>query len=274
MKKRIFILSFILFVPLSQNSILAIDIDNDLINSFAIINAADKEISKDISNNFSEETFTQTDDSITATDKYLLDNINMQKHINNIGYKLLNANKIEKRIAFVYHAGGSRLNIEPELVKRQILIYDDNIQFTSDDNEIAAFLARLICKSEESYYGMAKGTLTSLQVKCAPKKYELFFDKRAVDFMVTAGYNPLGLITFLNKSEPQRRYDKISRHNLTSKRLAIIYEYIYTKYPYFIKNNEYISNEAYQNFLLTSAANRRKLYDKIKSGSKGKVNYE
>jgi hypothetical protein len=61
---------------------------------------------------------------------------------------------------------------------------------------------------------------------------------------------------------------------LTSKRLANVYEYIYTKYPYYLKNNEYITNEAYQNFLLTSVENRKKLQDKVRTGSKKEIKYE
>ena len=121
---------------------------------------------------------------------------------------------------------------------------------------------------------MFKGFLNSLQIKAAPKKYELFLDKRGVDFMVTAGYNPLAMITYINKTYPQKRQDKIARSNLTSKRLANIYEYIYTKYPIYLQNNEYSENYYYQNFLLTSQENRKKLHDKIKSGSKKKVKYE
>ena len=48
-------------------------------------------------------------------------------------------------------------------------------------------------------------------------KYELIFDKLAVDFMVEAGYNPLGLITLINKTCPQTRQDFISHKNLASK---------------------------------------------------------
>ena len=135
-------------------------------------------------------------------------------------------------------------------------------------------IAREISKSAESYFGGFRGFVTSFQVKAAPKKYERLFDKRAVDYMVKAGYNPLGLITYLNKSQPQKRYDTISRHNLTSKRLSNIYEYIFVKYPYYLKYNEYIENEAYQNFLLTSIENRKKLHEKIKSGSDKAVKYE
>jgi predicted Zn-dependent protease len=95
-----------------------------------------------------------------------------------------------------------------------------------------------------------------------------------VDFLVTAGYNPLALITFLHKSEPQKRFDRFSAHNLTSKRLANIYEYIYKRYPSYLVNNEYINDETYQHFLLSSVENRRKLYKHISTKSKGKVDYE
>ena len=111
----------------------------------------------------------------------------------------------------------------------------------------------------------------SVKMKAAPKKYELVFDKLAVDYMVKAGYNPLGLITFINKSCPQVRQDTFSTKNLTSKRLANIYERIYTKYPAYLANNEYLYNDYYQNFLLTSQENRKKLEEKITSGNKKQV---
>lgn len=198
----------------------------------------------------------------------------LQKHIDAVGYKILNANGINERMVFTYKGKEEMVKLDPALTKRNIFIYDKIIQYTSEDDEIAAYLAIGICKVAESYKEAFRGYLSSLQMKCAPKKYELYFDKLAVDYMVKAGYNPLGLITFIHKAYPQKRYDKVSRHNLTSKRLAKIYEYIYIKYPYFIKENSYITNDVYQNFLLTSASNRKLLYDKLKSGSKKAVRYE
>ena len=204
----------------------------------------------------------------------LVDNIQLQKQVSDIGFKILNANQIDVRMIFVYKDNESKIKLEPGLMKRQIFVYDETLQFASNGDELAAYIAREISKSTESYFGGFRGFVTSFQVKAAPKKYERLFDKRAVDYMVKAGYNPLGLITYLNKSQPQKRYDTISRHNLTSKRLANIYEYIFVKYPYYLKFNEYIENEAYQNFLLTSIENRKKLHEKIKSGSDKAVKYE
>ena len=91
--------------------------------------------------------------------------------------------------------------------------------------------------------------------------------------MVNAGYNPLGLITFIHKAYPQRRFDRFACSNLTSKRLAIIYEYIFVKYPQYLVNNVYLSNPVYQNFLLTSVDNRLKLEQKIRFGQRS-VQYE
>ena len=204
----------------------------------------------------------------------IINDMYIQKRISDIGLKLLNANKIDKRMIFVYNSKYSKINAEPGLTRREIVLYDKSIQFASDDDEIAAFLAREISKTEESYTGIWRGLVSSVQIKCAPKKYQIFFDKRAVDYMVKAGYNPIALITFMNKSYPQKRFDKFSRTNLTSKRLANIYEYIYTKYPYFLKHNEYLESDSYQNFLLTSSENRKKLMEKIKTGSKKEINYE
>ena len=211
-----------------------------------------------------------------ANDSDLLKEQSIQQQINNCGMKILNANKVEKRVVFVYSDSDKKSLIKSnsELTDRQVILYNDIYKFIDNDDELAAFLSRGISLSIRSFDGIGKGLLRSLQIKAAPKKFEIVADKRAVDYMVNAGYNPVGLITFIQKTSPQKRQDKISNHNLTSKRLAIIYEYIYTKYPYYLKNNPYINTESYQNFLLTSQNNRRLLEEKIKSNSKEKLNYE
>jgi len=200
----------------------------------------------------------------------------IQNRFDNIGTKILNANKVSKRIIFVYlnEDKKSKLKLDKTMTSRQIVLYNNTYKFTENDDELAAFISREIVFAAKSYDGMFKGGLNTLQIKASPKKYEMIADKLAVDCMVNAGYDPIGLITFLNKSEPQKRFDRFSNKNLTSKRLAVIYEYIYTKYPYFLVNNKYLENEHYQNFLLTSVDNRKLLKRKIKSGSKGKVKYE
>lgn len=200
----------------------------------------------------------------------------VQQRIDDIGFKILNSNKIEYRVAFVCTEQDkkAKLKFEKSLTNRQVVLYQNDYKFIDSDDEMAAFLSRGILYAMKSYRGAFNGYLNALQIKASPKKFEIVADKRAVDFMVKAGYNPLGLITFIQKSEPQKRFDKISTKNLASKRTAIIYEYIYTKYPYFLQNNQYLTNEHYQNFLLTSENNRQLLLQKIKSGSTEELNYE
>ncbi len=212
--------------------------------------------------------------SFAVSDSDILQDIKIQNHIDKVGLKLLNANKIDRRIIFVYDKKDKKIKGEPSLTKRQVIVYKNVVNHISDDNEIAAMLSSEICKAMEAHSGPLKGIVSSIQVKFAPKKYEIFFDKKSVDLLVKAGYNPLALITFINKSYPQKRSDKISTHNLTSKRLANIYEYIYFQYPYFLANNEYINNESYQNFLLNSFDNRKKLEMKIYKNSKERIKYE
>ncbi len=201
-------------------------------------------------------------------------NTSIQKRINEVGFRILNANKLDKHITFLYHDEDVLIKGDPSVVKRQVVIYDKDLQYIESDDEMAALIARETSKAIKTFDGAMGGFVSSLHVKMAPKKFEIVADKRAVDYMVKAGYNPLGLITFINKTCPQARQDVISRKNLTSKRLMYIYEKIYFNYPYFLVNNSYINNSYYQNFLLTSTENRRLLEQKIKTRSTGKIHYE
>lgn len=215
--------------------------------------------------------------TLAVDESVLAEENSINTRINNIGTKILNANKIEKRIIFVYDKN-SKLEVlknTKSLTKRQVVLYEDSYKFVETDDELAAYIAREIPTALRSYDGIASGWLSSLKIKAAPKKYELVFDKFAIDYMVKAGYNPLGLITFINKSCPQKRQDTFSGSNLTSKRLAQIYEHIYINHPSFLANNTYIQNEHYQNFLLTSQGNRRLLQEKITNKDwKKNVKYE
>lgn len=197
--------------------------------------------------------------------------MSMQKRINEIGFKILNANMLDKRVTF---SVSEKKGLKDPLIKHQILISQSQINQTQNDDELAALLARQISSVQKSYSGAMGGFISTLQIKMSPKKYELVEDKAAVDYLVKAGYNPLALITYINKTCPQAHQDRFSRHNLTSKRLMYIYERIYFDYPVYIVNNEYIQNQYYQNFLLTSLDNRRKLDAMAKRHERGKIKYE
>ena len=202
---------------------------------------------------------------LAITDDEIIQDQSIQARVNRVGTQILNANKIQGRIIFVY---------DKTVSKREIIMYQEYYRQISDENELAAYLAREISNASRTYDGIGNGWLTAVQIKAAPKKFETVADKRAVDFMVKAGYNPVALITFINKAFPQHYQDFISNKNLTSKRLALIYEYIYTKYPYYLANNEYLENPHYQNFLLNSTYNRKLLETKVKNGTRENLKYE
>ena len=199
----------------------------------------------------------------------------LQERMNSVGFKILNSNRIEKRFTFMainrvytrdFWTDVSSVN-RIVWVKPVILPYIDN------DDELAAVLSHSIAHGVDTYDGIMRGYISIVNYWVSPNKYDLKADKLAVDYMVNADYNPLALITILNKIGKQYRYDIFSNHTLVSRRMMLIYEYIYTKYPSILVDNEYKDNIYYQNFLLTSRNNRMKLLEKVKTGSKKKLNY-
>ncbi|MGN0014522.1 MAG: M48 family metallopeptidase [Candidatus Gastranaerophilaceae bacterium] len=198
----------------------------------------------------------------------------IRAYVNKIGFTLLNSNKIPYRITFSLNTNSNIANAYSSSRLRNIVIYKGIILIADDEDEIAAVLAHEISHSVDSYEGILRGYFSCYKYLIAPKKYEIKADKRAVDYMVNAGYNPLAIMIIYSKMMAQPRYDWYSSHPLSSKRMMYVYEYIYHKYPAFLVNNKYKDNLYYQNFLLTSESNRKKLQEKIKTNSKKKVKYE
>lgn len=199
---------------------------------------------------------------------------NVENFINQVGFKLLNRNRIPYRIVFYYDKNSKVLNAYSSNRDMSITIYKKMILTADNEDEVAAVLAHEISHSVDSSQGLMKGYFSALRYSLAPKKYELKADKCAVDYMVNAGYNPLAMITMYTKCLSQPRYDYFNTHPLSSKRLMAIYEYIFNKYPAFLANNKMEKNIYYQNFLLTSENNRKKLQNKIESQSNVNIKYE
>ena len=197
----------------------------------------------------------------------------IQKHIGEIGYNILNSNGIEKRMVFIFDNSNKIINAGTSSVSRTIVVYRGIYNFMEDDNELAAVMAHEISHGVDSYDGIFKGLFSGCRYFFTPRKYEYKADKRAVDYMVNAGYNPVAMIIILNKVASQYRYDWWFTYPLTSRRLMQVYEYIYTKYPEYLANNKYKNNIYYQNFLLTSRENREKFQEKVKTKSTKKVHY-
>ena len=200
----------------------------------------------------------------------------LQIRMNEVGFNILNANRIEHRLIFmVTNRIYSRDRwADVSSVNRTVWLKPCVLPYIDSDDELAGLLAHQISHGVDTYDGIFRGYISILNYWVAPNKYDMLADKRAVDYMVNAGYNPLAYIVILNKIMQQYRFDIFSNHTLVSRRMMMIYEYIYTKYPSILVDNEYKDNVYYQNFLLTSRQNRMMLKDKIQSGSSKKLNYK
>ncbi len=199
----------------------------------------------------------------------------LQTRMNSVGFRILNSNRIEKRFIFmaINRVYTRDFWTDVSSVNRTVWVKPVVIPYIDTDDELAAILSHSIAHGVDSYEGVLRGYISILNYWVAPNKYDLKADKTAVDYMINADYNPLALITILNKIGKQYRYDILSNHTLVSRRMMLIYEYIYTKYPHILVDNEYKDNLYYQNFLLISRDNRMKLLEKVKTNSKKKINY-
>lgn len=197
--------------------------------------------------------------SVCFADELRLDlETKYQKKVMEIGFRILNANQIEKRMTF-YYAPTKKVNAVTYLSSKQIQMYKGLLPFLDSDDEIAAILSHEISHGIDAH----KGLWRRFTISFAPVSYEYKADKRGVDLMVNAGYNPLAMIVALNKilDEPNW-FEKSGSHPGGSERLITVYDYIYTKYPEYLVNNEYKNNLYYQNFLLTTKQARKYIRDK------------
>ena len=222
---------------------------------------------------FSDKAFCFNSDIEIEIDNLNSKSAQIQQKISKVGFHILNANRIEKRMVFNYSTK-STINAYTDYTNRKITVCKGLLKYIESDDELAAILAHEISHGIDTYNGIFRGTFSYIPYRFVPRKYEKLADKRAVDFMVKAGYNPVAFIVIMNKFSGQLRYEIFKTHPLTSRRLALIYEYIFTKYPEFLADNKYKDNVYYQNFLLTSTQNRLKFQQKYKSGSKANVRYD
>lgn len=177
-----------------------------------------------------------------------------QKKVMEVGFKVLNANRIEKRIVFRYQ-NNNAVNAYAFSSNKSVVILRGILPYLDDDAELAGIISHEIAHDLDYYHGFFR----RLAMTFDPKKYETKADKKAVDYMIKSGYNPVALIIALNKISGEY---KGTTHPLTSQRLATIYEYIYAKYPAYLVQNEYKENVYYQNFLLTSKEAREEIREK------------
>ncbi len=181
-----------------------------------------------------------------------------QKKIMQIGFRILNANQIDKRMTF-YYSTNKDVNAVTYLSSKQIAVYKGILPFLDSDDELAAVIAHEISHGIEAHKGLWRRIVMSSNSKA----YEFKADKNGVDLMVNAGYNPVAMIVMLNKISAEPCWFEVSStHPGGIQRLVSIYEYIYSKYPEYLIDNDYKNNLYYQNFLLTTKEDRKEIREK------------
>lgn len=175
-----------------------------------------------------------------------------QKKVMQVGFRILNANGIDKRMIFSYEPD-KRVNAVSYSTTKNIVVFKGIVPYFDSDDELAAVLSHEIAHGLDFHAGFWR----RIAMAFSSIKYEEKADKKAVDMMVNAGYNPVAMIVALNKILPEENwFERSGSHPVGSDRLAYIYEYIYAKYPAYLVDNEYRTNLYYQNFLLTSQKDR------------------
>ena len=184
----------------------------------------------------------------------LTQTIHPQQLVQQIGFRLLNANGYEKRITF-YYSSKQEPFVKISNRNKRITVSKGIFSYLDNEEELAAVISLGIAKLID----VQDGVFRRVAIGYSPRKYEVKADKKAVDLMVNAGYNPVALINIMNKTADEQNWFEynIFSHN-GSERSAYIYNYIYNKYPLFIAKNDYFTDDEYQNFLRTTINDRKK----------------
>ncbi len=205
-----------------------------------------------------------------------------QQKVDEVGFRLLNSNRFPRRVYFrlitmkVYNM--EVYNAYADYTHGKIAIYSGFLRYIDNDDELAAVLAHELGHIKQHTTG--NWLWRKITMFVAPKRYEYDADLKGVDYMVKAGYNPLAMISFLNKvTQEKSGFRKailfleelnclflfpIDTHPTGSKRLLHIYNYIRTNYPSYIAKG--YNNEYYINFLINNEKidDVQKIKDKYK----------
>ena len=201
--------------------------------------------------------------------------------INTIGQKILTENKLPREVKFNV-VSSDTINAYAD-ANNNIVVYTGLLNLVEKDEELAGILSHEIghiMKShcyKQTFLNIALNTITSkiknqyaslgaeiassLASNKISRVQEYDADYTSADLLYKAGYNPLGLISALNKISSDY-VDIFSDHPSGSKRLMALYDYINYNYPNEIKKG--FNTNSYKSFLEYA----KPTLDKRKSDSK------
>jgi len=185
----------------------------------------------------------------TNMKNFWFENGKYEQKVLDVGTKILNANKIDKRIAIVTGRDYKNNNANTNYLTKTVTVYYGILPYIDNDDELAFVIGHEMGHAIDAYGGFFKWTDMWLN----SKSYETKADLVGIDLMVKAGYNPVAAICFQNKSFPETYWDGWlwTSHPKTSTRLMDMYKYIYVKYPWALQT-DMVYNVNYENFTYSS----------------------
>ncbi len=183
-----------------------------------------------------------------------------EEKANIVGTRLLKSNSIDKRVVF-YVGSFNSINASAAYSTKAVTINKGTFNYIDNDDELAAIIAHEIAHTMDYYGGFGKAIIMTFN----SKSYEYKADLTAIDYMVNAGYNPIAMITVMNKIGGESIWDWgiLWSHPKTSSRLLKDYEYIYRKYPKYL-STDMTNNVNYINWTYTAEKEINKFQQKEK----------
>lgn len=195
--------------------------------------------------------------------------------VNTIGTKLLKSSNIQQPIEFKV-SEQEDINAYANLEK-EIYVYKGLLQYVDDDTELAAVISHEIghilnghcakqgvlntgiaviaSKAAQKYNQTAVAAAQQLTVSKISRTDEFEADLTGVDVMSKAGYNPLAMVSVLNKI-CGNYIDILQTHPSGEKRLMNIYNYVSYNNPVQIQKG--FDSESYKKALLVIQPNVEK----------------
>ena len=183
----------------------------------------------------------------TTTTTSNWDSAAAQSKLNNIAYKIIKANSLPNGIS-IKVSDSDEANAYAN-INKEIYFYRGLLNYATTDEEIAAIIshemghiinghnakqsilntviANITGDASKSVGAAAVQELSSAKLS---RKDEFEADLSGVDLLVKAGYNPLAMISVLNKI-CGNYIDIISTHPSGEKRLMNVYDYVSYNYP-------------------------------------------
>lgn len=202
--------------------------------------------------------------------------------VNSIGTKLLQANGVQQEIVFKV-SEQEDVNAYAN-INKEVYVYKGLLDYVTNDQELAAVISHevghilnghcakqgvlntgvniLAQKAAEKYNATAVAVGQQLTSSKLSRNDEFEADLTGVDLMIKAGYNPLAMISVLNKI-CGNYIDILQTHPSGEKRLMNIYEYVEYNYPEKIKAG--FNSDSYTKSILVISPNvqKRKSNEKL-----------